>query len=348
MDTLEMNPAVPAQDAPPPAVTQDLAKPLDDAMVRQMMAEADQNSMDVAGSTMDAANALPAGVIDPLKAGTPPAAPIPTQAPKEEVPAKFIKPDGTVDVDKIKASTEHLNQVNQRKQQVVEQVVEKTVDDFVREYKEAERQFRATPSNPEVIKAQVQANLPPPPPIPAAAANVPQVQDLAAIRAQLAQDLNADPIGTIIDIVKSVNQKDLAPIFEERQARKEAERDAAIRSNLAEIVQTDRRILNPQMFEAVKEELRSDPGLMQSRNPHLAAWSIVKGRLRLGEPSSQPAQPGRPPSPILGGGTPPPVPSASGSVTPNALMGAIPQAKSAGELSALEQQIRQLMVQADR
>lgn len=334
-DELVMN-AQPQTQEPVKTVTENLAPPMDDATVRRMVMEAEKAGEDVAGAT--SAQTFPQGVTDPLAAA--PAAP-------PDVPAKFLKPDGSVDVDKLKTSTEQLNEGIQQKQQVQE----KTVEDYIREYKEKERQFHSMPSNPDVIRRQLDsqaAPIPAPPPAqPVGAVPPPQLpdNDLAALRQKIAEDLRVDPVGTIVDLVKAVSQKELEPFNREREERAQAARDESIRRNLAEIAATDRRILDPQVFQAVTQELNQDPGYRNLRNPHLAAWAVVKERMRLGV--AQPAQPSRPPSPILGGGTPPPAPSASGAVTPRALMGAIPQAKNPQELAALEQQIRGMIAQLD-
>lgn len=336
MDQLEMNPTQPQTQEPPPfkSVTEDLAKPLDDQMVRNAIAAAEQAGTDVVDLTQQTAQTPPE-----------PAPVVPAPTPKVDVPAKFQKPDGTVDVDKLKASTKQLDEAIQQKQIVVE----KTVDDYLAEYREKEKQFHSIPSNPDVIRQQAAQQAPPPAPAPQAPApaiNQQPGEDPAALKARIAQDLQVDPVATIIDLIHVVGQKQVEPLLQDHQARIQQERDNAIRRNISEIATQDRRILNPQVFEEVNRELNSDPAYWRLKNPHKAAWLEVKERLRLGDPS-QPAQPGRPTAPILGGGTPPPVPSASGHVTPRALIGAIGEAKTADERSALEQQIRSLLGNMD-
>ncbi len=250
-----------------------------------------------------------------------------------ETPAKFVKPDGTVDVEKLQASTRQLDAAIQDK------VL--SVDEMVAAYKEKERQFRNLPSAPaqvaQVAQAAVQTTQP---------VMQPQVQpDVQALQAQLLADLNRDPVGTIIDIVKMTTAQQQKPVTEFIANIQEQQRDSGLKNTIAELAKSDPRIANPQIYAEIVRELESDPGYRQLKNPHKAAWNEVKARLRLGEINT-PAQPSRPAAPILGGGTPPPVPSTTGEVTPLAINQAIGQMKTPQEISAVESELRRMMISA--
>lgn len=322
---VEMNQMQPQQPELPALnpVTKDLPKPLNDEMVRNAVIAAEQAGSDV---------------VDLTQTTQTPAAPAPAvpDAPKVVVPEKFQKSDGTVDVDKLKASTKQLDEAIQQK--------EKTIEDYVAEYREKEKQFRNLPSNPDVIR-QRYVEQPAAQQAPAVPQTAPQ-EDLNAIRARLAQDLQANPVDTIVDLIHAINEKQMEPLLKDHEARQQAERDEAVRRNLAEIAKEDRRVLQPHVFEAVNQELNSDRAYWGLKNPHKAAWLAVKERLHLGD-QTPPAQPSRTASPILGGGTPPPVPSASGPASARQLLNAIGKAQNAEERLALEEQIRALLARMD-
>jgi hypothetical protein len=249
-----------------------------------------------------------------------------------DVPAKFVKSDGTVDVEKLQASSRQLDAATEQK------VL--SIDEMVAQYKEKERAFKALPRNPEQVAqlAQEVARAPVAPPQP--------TPNQDALQQQILTDLQRDPVGTIIDIVRTLNAQEQKPIKEFMQTVQEQQRDNGIKSNIAELAKADPRVANPGVYAEIVKELDSDPGYWKLKNPHKAAYNEVKARLRLGDVTT-PAQPGRPAAPILGGGTPPPVPSTSGSA-PNALniQQAIGQMKTPQEQAAVESELRRLMMSA--
>jgi uncharacterized protein YgiM (DUF1202 family) len=282
VEKLRETPATASQ----PAFQPDQAK-LDGAKVRAAMIEAAQRGEDPFKMTV--------GDLD--KAGQP----LPTQAPPTqagtpaEIPEKFKKPNGEVDVEKLKASTERLDEAIQQKEAKLQEV-QKSVDDYLKEYKAKESQLRNTP-NPERLAAQ----LPPPPPSPMLNQPINDVQLEQMINA----DLQANPARTVAQLVKLAIAQELQPLNEDR-------RDNQIRENIKQIAAKDGRILREDVFAAVNAKLQSDPDLWKLKNPHKAAWLEVKEEMRLGEPDVQAqAQPSKPSAPILGGGTPPPAPSLS-------------------------------------
>lgn len=246
-----------------------LDSPLDDASVRKAIMDAEANNLDPQTVTMQD---LAQGVV----------------AKPTEVPQKFLKPDGTVDVDKIQTSTQALDAAIQKK----EEAVTKTVDDYMREYNDRENRFRNMP-NPERLAANI-----PPPSVPSAP--VTELQPEEIVR----RDWINDPLMTTTRLIDMALQARFRPI----EQREKAE---AVRSNLQAIAAKDSRVLREDVFSAIKAKLASDPDLWNLKNPHKAAWLEVKEEMRLGEPTSVQAQPSRPFSPVLGGGTPPSVPSAS-------------------------------------
>ena len=263
--------AVPANlSAPQSQPVQALAgieAPLDDAAVRQAIANAEANNQDPQTITIGEIAQAPE--------------PKPT-----EVPQKFLKPDGEVDVDKITASTRQLDEAIKAK----EQAVAKTVEDYM----EMERKFRNLP-NPEKLAAQ-QPTLPQPV---APTAPVSQ-QDYEAI---VRRDYESDPLATTTRLLHLMIEEKFKPLAEK-------EKTEATRLNLQRLAEKDSRILREDVFSAVNAKLASDPDLWKLKNPHKAAWLEVKEEMRLGEPTQAQAQPSRP-SPVLGGGTPPSAPSSS-------------------------------------
>ena len=216
-------------------------------------------------------------------------------------PEKFKKPNGEVDVEKLKASTKQLDEAIQEKKAAVQ----KSIDDYIQKQKE----FRNLP-NVEKLKA---ASTPPPviPPAP----SDPVSMSLEEIKAKIAQDLQRDAPGTVLDLVQiAVNQRlsqEIGPLKQDAEERKLERQDRQLRENLTKLAENDPRVLQADYFNAINATLEANPELWNLKNPHKAAWLEVKEELRLGEPSRVPAQPSRPPSPILGGGTPPPTPSSS-------------------------------------
>lgn len=232
-----------------------------------------------------------------------------------EVPEKFKKPNGEVDVEKLNASTKQLDEATQQKEQKLQEV-QKTVEDYLRNYKEKERKFNSLP-NPQKLAAQLPT---PPPPIPDNPAAIPDNQ----LREMLMRDMQADPLTTTLQLIELSVQRRLqerfAPLEEERK-------DNQVRENIKALAARDSRVLQPEVFAAINAKLEADPDLWKLKNPHKAAWLEVREELRLGEPSQVQAQPSKPASPILGGGTPPPAPSSSeGQVSAQTLAAAIEMA----------------------
>jgi hypothetical protein len=226
-----------------------------------------------------------------------------------EVPEKFKTPTGEVDVEKLKASTRQLDEAIEKKEQAIQEV-QKSIDDYVTDYRTKEQKFRSMP-NPEKLAAVA----PPPPPPPTQQMSDQQLQEL------LMRDYSANPIGTVAQLIEIAMEKKLQPL-EAKQ------REEKVRENVSELARKDARVLQPQVYAAINAKLESNPELWNLKNPHKAAWLEVKEELRLGEPSPVQAQPSRPPSPILGGGTPPPTPSSSsgGPITTESVASAIYQA----------------------
>lgn len=256
----------PAPQSQPIQALAGLDTPLDDAAVRQAIANAEANNQDPQTIKLDELAQAPA--------------PIP-------VPQKFVKTDGTVDVEKIQASTRQLDEGIQKK----EEVIRKSVEDYL----EAERKFRNMP-NPEKLVQQAPV---PMQPVPPTGMLTPQQQEEIIRR-----DYQADPLGTTTRLLDLMLQEKFRPI-EERNKIEER------RLNIQKIAEKDPRILNQEYFDAVNAKLQADPDLWKLKNPHKAAWLEVKEEMRLGEiPQGTPAQPSRP-SPVLGGGSPPSVPLSS-------------------------------------
>lgn len=252
-------------------------------------------------------------------------------------PEKFVNPDGTVDVEKLQTSSKQLDTALADKQL--------TVEEMVARYKENEIKLRTlpNPNNPESIARFAQAQPAPvmPQPMPA---QVPQAaSDTSVLQAQILQDLQRDPVGTIVDLVKAVNSTENRPLHEFVTTIKEKQKDEGMKSNLMQLVKDDPRVAHPQVYQAVLAELDSDPGYRHMKNPYKAAWNEVKARLRLGD-AQTPAQPSKTASPILGGGTPPPVPSTTGAFSPSTIGAAIGQMKTKDEMSAVEAELRKLAI----
>lgn len=254
-----------------------ITAPLDDAQVRQAIVDAEAKNLDPQSLTLE--DFAQGKVQNP----TP-------EKPGAEVPQKFLKPDGVVDVEKIQASTRQLDEAIKTK----EEAVTKTVDDYMREYNEREQKFRNMP-NPDKLAAQLPVQ-----PIPTPSQDIPPQNFEEIVR----RDYAADPLGTTTRLLDIMIQKKLQPLEEREKAE-------VTRANLQALAAKDPRILREDVFAAVNAKLQNDPDLWRLKNPHKAAWLEVKEEMRLGEvPSGTPAQPSRP-SPVLGGGTPPSAPSSS-------------------------------------
>lgn len=248
-----------------------------------------------------------------------------------DVPEKFKTPTGEVDVEKLKASTKQLDEAIQKK----ETEVQKTVEEYVSEYRAKEAKFRTMP-NPEKLANNLQASQPP---VPEQPLQLPPDQ----LKQRIAQDLNNDPVGTTVDLIdimvaKRMAEK-LAPIEQDIQQTRMNRENERIKENIKQIASRDPRVLNPQVFSAINAKLDADPDLWKLKNPHKAAWLEVKEEMRLGEPSQVQAQPSRTPSPILGGGTPPPPQSqTSGVINSQTIASALNQVnpKDKNQMDSLE------------
>lgn len=248
-----------------------------------------------------------------------------------DVPEKFKTPTGEVDVEKLKASTKQLDEAIQKK----ETEVQKTVEEYVAEYRAKEAKFRSMP-NPERLAQGLQTAQPP---VQESVQQLPPDQ----LKQKIAQDLNADPVGTTVDLIdimvaKRMAEK-LAPIEQDIQQTRIQRENERIKENIKQIASKDARVLNPQVFAAINAKLDADPDLWKLKNPHKAAWLEVKEEMRLGEPSQVQAQPSRPTSPILGGGTPPPPQSqTSGVINSQTIASALNQVdyRDKNQMDALE------------
>lgn len=280
-----------------------------------------------------AAQSAPIPVLPPIA----PQAVQPTAvAANPDVPAKFLNSDGTVDVEKLQASSKQLDTALAEK--------ELTVDEMVAQYKEKENKLRnlPNPNNPESIArfAQTQAA-----PQPIQVQNPQPMASPDTLQAQILADLQRDPVGTIVDLVKAVNSTENRPLHEFVGTLKERQKDEGMKNSLIQLVKEDPRVANPQIYQAVLAEMDADPGYHRLRNPYKAAWNEVKARMRLGD-AQIPAQPSKTASPILGGGSPPPVPSTIGGYSHATIGAAIGEAKTKDEMSAVEAELRRLSAAA--
>jgi hypothetical protein len=256
---------------------------LDDAAVREAIARAEAQGQSPESLT-----------VSDLSQGKP-QEPAPqaqkADAPKTDVPEKFLKPDGEVDVEKLQASTKQLDEAIQKKEVNLDAAIEKMLTD----YREKERTYKGMP-NPARLSAQTASQ--PESPV------VPDV-DLQRIEQRLLADFQQNPLATIDTWVDIKVKEKLRPL-------EEKERDNGIRGNLMAIAKEDPRVIAH--VADIRAEFDREPELLQLKNPHKVAWLQVKERLRLGEqPKGVQAQPSKPLSPVLGGGTPPPPPSSSAS-----------------------------------
>jgi hypothetical protein len=268
METPGTQPASKAQ--PIQTISADQGPLLDDAQVRAALMQAEANNQDPQTVTMtDFAQGLTA------------------PAPKApEVPQKFLKTDGAVDVEKIQASTRQLDEAIQKK----EEAINKSIEDYLK----AEQKFRNMP-NPE----KVAANMPPTPVAPVAPMAQPNFEEV------IRRDFQADQLATMVRLNQMMIEQAMAPM-------KQREQIESTRSNLQELASKDARILREDVFAAINAKLEAEPELRRLKNPHKAAWLEVKEEMRLGDvPQGTQAQPSRPLSPVLGGGTPPSAPSSS-------------------------------------
>lgn len=239
-----------------------------------------------------------------------PTPPLPEEPARAETPVglpeKFKKPNGEADVDKLKAATQALIDANKTK----EAKIQKTAQDYLDAYLAEEKAFRESP-NPDRMAEELrlrQAAPAAPAPIPPA----PVMTTPEQMKAAMLADLDKDPLGTLFRIVEIVTDKKIEPLHRETATTREERRNATIKSNIEEVARNDSRVLDPVVFAAINAKLAAEPALRGLKNPHYQAFLAVKEELRLGEPTGAPAQPSRPSSPTLGGGTPPPTPASSG------------------------------------
>lgn len=297
MDVAEIPQAVPVAPKGPIVPTvqpigalADLDAPLDDNAVRQALMNAVANNQDPMSVTMS--DLAQVSSTTPAKVETPSQpAPVEMALEKIDVPEKFLKADGAVDVEKLQASTKQLDEAVKAK----EAAVQKTVDDYLREYRGLEDKFRNLP-NP----TRLAADLPPPPPQPAPLP-LPQQMNDQQLREIIQRDYQVDPIGTTAQLIELAIQQKLEPIHRK-------ERESTVRENLAAIAKGDPRVLDQRVFDAINVKLAQHPEYRALPNPHRTAWLEVKEDLHLGELSQAQAQPSKL-SPVLGGGTPPSAPS---------------------------------------
>lgn len=256
-----------------------------------------------------------------------PQAPEPAATATTPIPQKFQKPDGTVDEDKLKASSKQLDAAIEQKQ--------KTVDELLADYKEREKQLGTLGNQAGEIKQQM-----PPAPMQMPVQNESQ-QDLAVLQQRIMQDYQRDPVATTVQLAEAIATKKMEPFMERLRQDEISRRESEVRDGLAKVAQTDPRILDPRLYEVVKQVLAEEPNMRQLKNPHKAAWNEVKERLRLGEPQVQ-AQPSIP-SPTLGRGSPPSVSTLPG---PMSAQSAYQQAVTIAPLSAdgkaYEEKLREL------
>jgi hypothetical protein len=307
MEFTEVTPAAELRQEPPKFVpsTEGNTPPMDDNAVRAIFAKAASEGID----DLNAVVPLSAPMGEPSPAIT-------SSQPTLDVPAKFKLPDGTVDEEKLKASTTRLNEVVETKA--------KTVDELAKEYKDLQAKLgllgREEGKLKQEIVTQSQVQSQPLSPVPAPM--IQPNQDMEAIRQQLLQLQQNDPIAFAVEIARHVARKEATdvagPALQMVQASLEQGRDNQIRGNIAALAESDPRIL--QHYGEVTKELESDPAYFRLKNPHKAAWNEVKERMRLGEaPQRVPAQPSMAPSPTLGRGSPTPVSGLSQPMSPQSL-----------------------------
>ena len=287
----------PAKEPPFVPSQAGLTPPMDDNAVKAIFDKAAKDGMD----DLNAPITLPA----------PPVEQPPAQAPVQTpIPEKFKKPDGTVDEDKLKTSIQQVDQAIEKKT--------KSIDDMIAEYKAKEKELTELGRKKSEVQRGVQMMpigpvMTPPAPVP---------QDLAALQMQIQQDYQRDPIGTQILMARAEAQRLLdermAPVQDALAAWQQEKRDLQMRENLAQLAQSDPRVLDSRLYAIMNQVLDEDPGMMRLKNPHRAAWNEVKERLRLGEPQPAPAHPSNP-APTLAGGSPPLVSSLPSPATPQTL-----------------------------
>src|SRR6185436_4177150 len=202
METMQIEPlsTPPAGKSQPiQAINADQGPTLDDNAVREAIAKAEANNQDPMTIQMNELSQAPAQ--NPA-----PSAP--------EVPQKFLKPDGAVDVEKIQASTKQLDEAIQNR----DPIPQKTVDDYLKEYREKEKQFRSQTVPKQAAPA---APLAPPPVVDSPPQNFEEI---------VRRDYEADPLATTARLVDLIVQKRFEPL-------EEREKVEATRANLQSLVE---------------------------------------------------------------------------------------------------------------
>ncbi len=185
----------------------DLSPQLNDGDVRAAIANAEANGIDALSLKLSDLEAK-----EPAK--TP--APQSETKPALEIPEKFKKPDGEVDVEKLKTSTRQLDEALQKK----EEKLQKTVEEMYAEYKAKEKKLSSTP-NAEKLAASAAAPVAPPPPV-----------DLVQLKARILQDMQSDPVGAITELIDIISERKLEPVKSHMEQTAEERRDNAIRANI--------------------------------------------------------------------------------------------------------------------
>lgn len=279
---LNIEPASKAEAKPQPTTAD-----MDEAAVRAAVLKAEAEGKDPAKIPVSA-----------LAQGSEPSGSTPDKP--AQIPDKFKTADGGVDVEKLKASTEALQEGIQQKQEKLE----KTVEDYLKEYRELENKFRTMP-NPQKLEANLRQETPPPAP--------PQMTD-EQLRAKLSADFQRDFVGTttdLIDIIVERRMKEKMAVVEEPLRRiVEDQQTEKMREAIKAVAEKDSRVLQSGYYNAIQEKLKAEPDYWKLKNPFRSAWNDVKDEMRLDDsPKASQAQSSKPASPILGGGTPPPTPS---------------------------------------
>lgn len=295
MDVTEIIPAADLRQTPPPFVASqsgavNAPTANEEAQLRALFQDASAKGMDL-GDSVPAPQAMPAPVV---------AAP-----PSVSVPEKFKTPEGTVDEDKLKASSKLLDGAIEEKT--------KSIDEMMADYKERERKLHELSQQ----KAELGRQMPVVPPVNVQNVN-PNDPQMVQLHQQILADMQRDPVNTSIMLNRALVQKELEPVLRRFQQEEEIRQDSLRRDSFTRLAESDPRVMQNQYYQAINQVLDEDPAMMRLKNPHKAAWNEVKERLRLGEPIGVQAQPSIS-APALGRGAPPSVSTFQGSVTPQSL-----------------------------
>lgn len=248
------------------------------------------------------------------------------QTPTVPVPDKFKTPEGTVDEEKLKASSKQLDGAIEEKT--------KSIDEIMQDYKAREKKLHELSQQKADLSKQL-------PPIPATTSQVnPNDPQMLALHQQILADMQRDPVNTSIMLNQALVKKELEPLMQRFQQEDEIRQDGLRRDSFQRLAESDPRVMQNQYYAAINQVLDEDPAMMRLKNPHKAAWNEVKERLRLGEPMV-PAQPSMS-SPQLGRGAPPSVSTFQGQTTPQSLAQQVNQINPYSEEGRLyEQKLRE-------